>query len=366
LTFEVFQMLVAGLACVAVFWALPRRHAQSGVAVVSLLVLLLLYPGTAFYLVASVLAVHGLMRWRDRIYLRGTYALLASICLGAMFLVLRDPPGNFMEALPLIGAAYFTLRHIHVLAEWAWGRLAAPSLPALLRYHLMLPVMMSGPIHRFAHFNRECQRRRWGAEEFFTGAERVLLGVVLLMFVGDFALGWRLDAVLERLGDGGLIQVWIRSAIDWIRLYVYFSGYTDIALGLSLMMGLKLEENFNKPWCARSLVDFWTRWHMTLSHWCRDYVYVPVAAVTRSPVLGVAVALLVLGIWHQTSVYYVAWAIWQTTGIVLTHIYGRFGDPLRIQHWPEAVVAVAAPVAILAWLSAAKPTISFLLGSPMP
>ena len=346
----------------AVFWALPRHLAQSGVAAVTLLVLLLLSPVTAVYLVATIAAVHGLMVWRDQRAARGTAALLASIAVGGAFLILRDLQGFSGEPISLLGAAYFTLRHIHVLAEWGWGRMPLPTLSALLRYHLMLPVLASGPIHRLPHFTRACQRRRWSAEEFFTGAERVLLGVGLVMVVGDFILGWNSDALLSGLGNTGLLAIWLLSAIDWIRLYVYFSGYTDIALGLCLMMGLTLEENFNQPWRARTLVEFWTRWHMTLSYWCRDYIYLPVAAAARSPLLGIAAALLVLGIWHQTSVYYVAWAVWQTAGIVLTHAYVRLGDPLRIRRWPGAVLAIVAPVAILAWLSGARPAIAFLLG----
>jgi alginate O-acetyltransferase complex protein AlgI len=362
-------MLFAGLACVAVFWSLPRQHAQSGVAAVTLLLLFILYPGTALYLVASILAVHRLMLWcdrRDRRGGRGVAALVASVALGAALLVLRGRPGDLIDALPLLGAAYFTLRHIHVLAEWAWERLDPPSLTSLLHYHLMLPVLISGPIHRLPHFTRACQRRRWSAEEFFTGAERILLGVGLVAVVGDFILGWRLEVLVAHLSPGPMARLWMNSAIEWIRIYVYFSGYTDIALGLCLMMGLKLEENFNQPWRARSLVEFWTRWHMTLSHWCRDYIYVPVAAATRSPLAGVAVALLVLGIWHEASPYYVGWAIWQTAGIVLTHAYGRLGDPLRIGRWPKAVVAVVAPAAILAWLSGARPAITLLLGSLAP
>jgi alginate O-acetyltransferase complex protein AlgI len=356
-------MLVAGLACVALFWSLPRRFAADGVAALTLLVLLWLSPITAVYLLATILAIQGLMVWCSRPGGSGTAALWASIALGVAFLALRDPPAGAAQPVHLLGSAYFTLRHIHVLAEWGWGRMPAPTLPTLLRYHLLLPVLMSGPIHRLPHFTRACERRRWSSDEFFSGAERVLLGVGLIMIVGDFLLGRRFDALIVCIDAGTFIDTWLMSVTEWIRLYVYFSGYTDLALGICLMMGLRLEENFNQPWRARNLVDFWTRWHMTLSHWCRDYVYVPVAAAARSPILGVAAALLVLGIWHQTSFYYVAWAVWQTTGIVLTHAYGRLGDPLRIGRWPGAVVAVAAPAAILAWLSAARPAIQFVLGS---
>ncbi len=360
---EILILIAAGLASVAVFWALPRRHAQTGVAAVSLAVVAWLYPAAGVYLWSSILLVNLVTVLFDPAPVRGPAALAASILLGTAFLILRDVPLGPAGPIALLGSAYFTLRHIHVLAEWAWGRLEAPTLGELARYHLLLPVLSSGPIHRLPHFNRACLRRRWNAEEFFTGAERALLGAAMVTIIGGVVLGWRLDSMIRSLGVDGFIGVWLISAVDWLRLYVYFAGYTDIALGLCLMMGLTLEENFDRPWRAQSLVEFWTRWHMTLSHWCRDYIYVPLAAATRSPLIGVGSALLALGIWHQTSLYYVAWAVWQTLGIVLTHAYGRLGDPLGLDRWPIWLKVVAAPVAILAWLSAARPVIGLLLGA---
>ena len=78
-------------------------------------------------------------------------------------------------------------------------------------------------------------------------------------------------------------------------MFFSFAGLTSLALGLSLMMGLKLEENFNRPWAAKNLIDFWSRWHMTLSNWCRDYVFYPVTAITRLPVVGLLLAMLAMG-----------------------------------------------------------------------
>ena len=89
---------------------------------------------------------------------------------------------------------------------------------------------------------------------------------------------------------------WIHSALNWVEIYFVFAGYSSIALGLSLMMGLRLEENFNRPWAAKNLIDFWLRWHMTLSLWVRDYVFQPVTALTRSPVVGVTAAMLAIGL----------------------------------------------------------------------
>jgi alginate O-acetyltransferase complex protein AlgI len=160
----------------------------------------------------------------------------------------------------------------------------------------------------------------------------------------------------------GLFKLWLASAIDWLYIYATFAGLTGIALGFCLMMGLRLEENFNRPWLARDLVQFWTRWHMTLSHWCRDYVYQPVAMWLKSPLIGIFCAMLVLGLWHGTSWYYVLWGPYQAIGIALSHGYARSNDPLRLGRLPEAVKAMLAPLAILAWVSSARPVIAAIIG----
>ena len=85
---------------------------------------------------------------------------------------------------------------------------------------------------------------------------------------------------------------WLASVLDWTSLYFVFAGLTSVALGLSRMAGLTLEENFDHPWRARNLIDFWTRWHMSLTSWCRDYVFTPVTALTRSPVAGLFAGML--------------------------------------------------------------------------
>ncbi len=114
------------------------------------------------------------------------------------------------------------------------------------------------------------------------------------------------------------ITDWLNSAFGWIQLYFTFAGLTALALGIAVMLGVRLEENFNKPWVARNLVEFWTRWHMTLSLWCKDYVFNPITALSRSPLVGICIAMLAIGIWHESSLYYVLWSFWQALGIVLS------------------------------------------------
>jgi alginate O-acetyltransferase complex protein AlgI len=124
------------------------------------------------------------------------------------------------------------------------------------------------------------------------------------------------------------------------------------------MLGLRLEENFDQPWRATSLVDFWKRWHMSLSSWVLDYVFRPVTALSRSPLLGLITAMLVIGLWHEFSLFYVLWSFWQALGIVLTRLVMRWLPLERVTGWPRIILA---PLGILFWLSLSQPVIETIL-----
>jgi alginate O-acetyltransferase complex protein AlgI len=352
-------LLLCSLACVAAFWLVPGG--QNAVVAVTAVSLLFVAPLTFGWLVGSVILTPLVMRLGQKLGLRGLTVLCWSAIYAGIFLAARETESTSVRGVVLIGGAYFTLRHIHVMMEWWLGRLQIPKLGAYARYHLFLPVLASGPIHRLPHFERQCERRRFSAEEFYLGAERALFGLVRAVAIGGFLFTELHNALIPGLeGITPFFSKWILSALDWVQLYIRFSGLTDIALGFSLMMGLRLEENFNRPWMARNLTDFWTRWHMTLSHWCRDYIYVPIAAHFRAPAAGVVAAMLVIGLWHDTSVYYIFWSFWQAIGIIATHLYARVGDCVRFGTFPDRMKSILGPVAVLAWLSATRPVFDML------
>ncbi len=349
LDYHVFLLL--SLVCVPISWSVPRAHAFDAVAGWTALCLVVLSPATALWLTAIVLGLPKLLAGRDA--RRGPRAVLAILLLTVGLIVSRALPG-----WAWIGGAFFTLRAMHVVIEWWMRRLSAPSLRESLHYFLFLPVLAAGPIHRLPHFQHQLRRRRWDPQMFFTGAERILLGLVWFYVVASFVLvqvDARLAWYLSDVAD--FWSVWARAAVSWLELFFAFSGTTHLALGISLMMGLKLEENFDRPWAARNLVDFWTRWHMTLTHWVRDYAFRPLTALTRSPVVGLLGAMLVVGLWHEFSLYYVLWAMWQSLGILLSQLVNRRIGARWRRSW---ITAPFGFLAILAWLSAARPVIELM------
>jgi alginate O-acetyltransferase complex protein AlgI len=344
-------LLLLALASVAIAWAVPAQWALDAVAAWTAMTLVIVAPASAAWLLAAAILTPAGLWLGDRSGQRDAAAAVLSLALLAAFAASRLTPGILW-----VGGAFFTLRALHVVGDWWMGKLAVPSLRAHLRYQLFLPVIVAGPIHRIEIFERQAHRRRWDPAMFFAGMERALVGAVSAFVVGGFVFS-RIQTAVAAWTQPWLtfFRDWAGSVVEWLALYFSFAGFTSIALGISLMIGLRLEENFDRPWAARNLIAFWMRWHMTLTRWCRDYVFRPVAAVTRSALAGLVLAILAIGLWHEFSLYYVLWSFWQVLGVILTRAAMQMLPLARV---PGAVRAVVGPLSVLGWLSLARPVIN--------
>lgn len=351
----VVVFVLAFLVCLPVYWRLPARAGLTFVAAVAAVVLTVSSPVSGGWLLLSTVLTHAGMILGDRLDRKGAVTLTLALLLGASLLLLRDLPGPFW-----IGISYFTLRHIHVLMEWWTDRLARPALPDLLRYQLFLPVLAAGPIHRYGHFRTQVEGRTPAPEHLWAGAERLLVGAFLAVVLGGW-LTHRVSLAAEDLFAAAFFQEWLASLIYWSGLYFSFAGFTSVALGCALMSGLQLEENFDRPWRARNLIEFWGRWHMTLSHWCRDYVFQPVAAATRWPSFGVVLSMLAMGLWHGTTAYWTLWGVWQGLGLVLTRYALRLNLAL-----PDPAAHLIGTLSVLCWLTLSRPVIVTLFNVEPP
>lgn len=222
--------------------------------------------------------------------------------------------------------------------------------------------MMNGPIHNFSHFLRECQRRVFSIKNVFQGMERILYGYVKIIFIGNYLLNYGLSFwITSFLKNEGMISGFLNSMNSWLILYAVFSGYTDVALGFSKIWGIKLEENFYHPLWAKNLIEFWQRWHITLSKWCKDYIYLPISAYSRSHVLAVFAAMIAIGLWHQLSLYYFLWALYQGTGLIICRVYQTSKDPFKLKKLPLLIQNTIFRCLTWGWLISAKPLITHFI-----
>jgi D-alanyl-lipoteichoic acid acyltransferase DltB (MBOAT superfamily) len=313
-------MLISGLS-----WVTPKRWQMDAVAISTMALLGWFSIVSLLLLCFSGLLVFLGAHYGGRAASQKGFkiACLIAYC-GAQFLILRILQmyvDGAWQTLSFLGLAYYTCRHIHYLIESFSGRIQ-PDLRCFWHYQFFWPVMITGPIHRYNHFIRQCQRRRWDNADASVAINRIVLGYAKVVILGNYLVEEKLSIYLRQQADNlGWAIHWLDSGADWAYLYLQFSGWSDIAIGFALLMGLTIEENFNRPFLATNIIEFWQRWHITLSSWCRDYVFTPLLAVTRKPFLAVAAAMITMGLWHEVSVYYLLWGFYHASGIACCRLF---------------------------------------------
>lgn len=229
-------------------------------------------------------------------------------------------------SLPL-GISFFTFHALSYLIDVYRG--AAP--PArrfsdLALYILLFPQLIAGPIVRFHSLHRQIARRWLTLERFRVGMELLLIGLLQKLVLAD-TLAKPVDAIY------GLDPTWLSTKLAWIaaslytlQLYLDFSGYSHMAMGLALMLGFRFPRNFNYPLRATSVTDFWRRWHISLSRWFRDYLYLPLggsrAGKTRT-ILNLAIVFLLCGLWHGAGWNFILWGAYNGTFLIVERLVPR-------------------------------------------
>jgi alginate O-acetyltransferase complex protein AlgI len=330
----------------AVSWVLPARHRNAVLAVSSLV--FYAYGAKEFLvlLVASIIGnyVAGLAidratsdRARNTVLAVAVTANIAALgfwkyagFLSRQVDALVDVLGGTSRlvvsiALP-IGISFFTFHCLSYLIDVWRGRSAASRRPLdFVTYIAMFPQLVAGPIVRYHDIQpqlEETQRNR--ADDLAAGFPRFAWGLFKKLAIAD-TLGPVADTVFGLRGGAlSTTSAWLGVVAYTLQLYFDFSGYTDMAIGLGRMFGFRFPENFARPYSALSITDFWRRWHMSLSQWFRDYVYIPLGGnrgPRRRTNRNLWIVFLLTGIWHGAAWTFVLWGAYH--GALLVHERGR-------------------------------------------
>jgi alginate O-acetyltransferase complex protein AlgI len=307
-------------------WLLPRKWQVYSIALITGVFMIIYAPVSFGILIITTLFTYYLSNLRKR---NAALLVLMTGVITAILLYYKLKvnvywlSANTAHLIPL-GLSYYSFRQIHYIFENYKGRLPRHHLGDYINYLFFLPTLFIGPIHRFPEFLRYSQRRRWDPNMASEGLERILYGYVKIIFLANYLVGDRFYQVVKYFSYGHPIVSEYLSALQYgLNLYFQFSGYSDVAIGLSLILGFKIIENFNYPFLAINISDFWKRWHISLSDWCREYVYLPVASATRRPYLAIVTSFLVLGLWHAVSFQYLAWGLYHGFGIAAWHAFQK-------------------------------------------
>ena len=235
-------------------------------------------------------------------------------------------------ALPL-GISFFTFQKISYLVDVRRGVVApAPNFGRYLLYIALFPQLTMGPIIRYHEIADQLGDRSVSTEDFLQGLWRFALGLARKTLVAGPLAGVSAAAFNVTDGGGGLgtASAWIGIYAYTLQIYFDFAGYCDMAVGIGRMLGFRFPENFDAPYIARDMGEFWRRWHITLGAFMKEYLYIPLGGNRCSrarSLLNNWIVFLVSGIWHGASWNFIVWGAWHGIWIVAAKLFHR---PARI------------------------------------
>ncbi len=237
--------------------------------------------------------------------------------------------------LPL-GISFFTFQKIAFLVDAYHGQVKTLTLRGFLLFVFFFPQLIAGPIVHHSEFMPQIGDRagRFDADSFATGLTIFAFGLFKKTMLADSFAQWA-DPVFNGAAAGHVqtfALAWVGTLAYTLQLYFDFSGYSDMAIGLGRMMGFGLPINFNSPYKSGSIIEFWRRWHMTLSRFLRDYLYIPLGGNRKGPArryVNLAVVMLLGGLWHGAAWTFVVWGALHGAMLMVNHAWielrERFG-----------------------------------------
>ncbi len=233
---------------------------------------------------------------------------------------------TFKEVLLPIGISFFTFQKIsYALDVYSGNNKKLNSFLDYLMYIIMFPQLIAGPIVRFKDVHQ--QLLGFSNNQFdqkLHGLYRFIIGLGKKVFIANtFAL---VVAQINALGIDTMssADAWLATFAYCFQIYFDFAGYSDMAIGLGLMMGFKFPENFNFPYLSKSITEFWKRWHMTLGLWMRDYLYIPLGGNQKSSYrtyLNLGLVFFISGFWHGANWNFIVWGLYHGCFLILERLF---------------------------------------------
>ena len=279
-----FLGLLIGVS--ALMWFLGRKIGETG--------------KKKYLVVGIVIDVLVLMAFKYYNFFVGSFAQLLGMQYSSLKIILP------------IGISFYIFQSISYIADIYTKKIQSQGLMNTLLYIGFFPQIVSGPIVKAHDFFPQLEEpREVTAESLSWGAQRFLLGVFKKMVIAD-RLGVCVDAVYSAPGEYSGISLFFAVLAYSLQIYYDFSGYSDMAIGVAHIFGFDLGKNFNLPYLAKNPSDFWKRWHISLSSWFRDYVYIPLGGNRKGRVrtyLNLFITMLLSGLWHGASWAFVVWGL---------------------------------------------------------
>ena len=247
---------------------------------------------------------------------------------------------GYMYLVMPIGISFFTFQALgYIIDVYNKKHKPAKNIINYMTYICLFPQLIAGPIVRYSTIEKELEDRTHNYDNFANGIKRFVIGlskkVLLANVLGEFTKSFLTETVLSS---------WLKPIGYTLQIYFDFSGYSDMAIGLGLMFGFKFLENFNYPLIASSITDFWRRWHISLSSWFRDYVYIPLGGnrVNKLKWLrNLFVVWFLTGFWHGASWNFIIWGLYFGVILVIEKLFiGKYIEKTKVFKYIYSLIII--------------------------
>ncbi len=218
-----------------------------------------------------------------------------------------------------IGISFYTFQILSYVIDVYRGKVKMQkNIVTLATYIALFPQLIAGPIVQYADVEKQLEKRKESVDLLIAGLKRFVIGLAKKIIIAN-NVAMIADTLYEQpIGEVSTLGLWLAAIAYTLQIYFDFSGYSDMAIGLGKMFGFNFLENFNYPYLATSVKDFWRRWHISLSKWFRDYIYIPLGGNRVSKikwVRNILVVWMLTGLWHGANWNFIIWGLYY--GVIL-------------------------------------------------
>lgn len=272
------------------------------------------------FLILSICTSVGIL-----VYFKYTNFLIENINL-----LLKNKIDFIYVALP-IGISFYTFQLISYIIDVYRGQAKVQkNFLKLAMYISLFPQLIAGPIVRYTTIEEQLETRKYSISKFALGVKRFIIGLGKKVLIANI-LG-EVCNIFITSNDTSTLFYWLYGISNMLQIYFDFSGYSDMAIGLGKMLGFEFLENFNYPYIATSITDFWRRWHISLSSWFRDYIYIPLGGnrVNKMKwIRNILIVWLLTGLWHGAALNFIIWGLYFGFLLIIEKIFlGKYLNKL--------------------------------------
>lgn len=311
-----------------IYFIVPKKAKNFILLVASLIFYFVGEPIYSILMIASSLLgfIHGLIIDKFRGTKKAKIALISSIICGVGILgffkyadffiknindLINSEWGLLHLALP-IGISFYTFQILSYTIDVYRGQAQVQkSFLKFATYVALFPQLIAGPIVRYIDIEEQLSNRSSDWEKIYSGSKRFIIGLAKKVIIANTLA--EIGVLFANSSDKSVVLYWLMAISFMLQIYFDFSGYSDMAIGLGRLFGFDFQENFNYPYIAKSITEFWRRWHISLSTWFRDYVYIPMGGSRVNPikwVRNILIVWLLTGFWHGAEWNFILWGVY--------------------------------------------------------